>query len=285
MPVNQLWIQAPLLEGQDPGNFAIYHTVGECLDPFVSMINHSCGPNVWWIYEGKELRIRARRSISTGDELFVNYQGGMESFTTFATRSALLEERWGFVCTCTLCQEGDLNPTGTLARDVSDFLERTPDLSPKAAVTGLADVKRLMERMKSAGFGLDIWPMRNLYMMARSYYRSFGMDAEYMKASLELAITIPPAELEPRLDDMFMLNFAMDEALAASPSAKLDQESRRNLEIISWHLKARYVRELEKWFGEDSMVANHARNLFAVSNRPVAEVAYEPAHHEMRGER
>lgn len=69
---NEIGISLPILRphGEDyipytPPTFK----VGDALDPFVAMLNHSCNPNVYWSFEGREIRIFAYKAISKGEEV------------------------------------------------------------------------------------------------------------------------------------------------------------------------------------------------------------------------
>jgi hypothetical protein len=88
------------------GNGAI--NSGICLEPFASMINHSCNPNSWWTFNGRELQMRAVRDIPTGEELTISY---ITISGSYHIRQESLLTGWGFECVCTLCEMGQLGPT------------------------------------------------------------------------------------------------------------------------------------------------------------------------------
>jgi len=100
MPINCISTSLPLLKPTHVTEVETKQTVGACVDPFVAMINHSCDPNAWWIYESKEIRIRARRQIAEGEELTVSYKGAEGDFQT---RRASLKKNWGFDCKSLPC--------------------------------------------------------------------------------------------------------------------------------------------------------------------------------------
>ncbi|GMM37635.1 hypothetical protein DASC09_049600 [Saccharomycopsis crataegensis] len=84
----------------------IQNTYDECIglsfDPFLSLINHSCDPNVTFIFEDKTIKIIALRGIKKGQELFVSYV--LTSLPT-TIRKFELEGRFFFKCHCKLFQK------------------------------------------------------------------------------------------------------------------------------------------------------------------------------------
>jgi hypothetical protein len=102
-------MELPTLQDAMPypsGNGVV--TAGVCLEPFASMINHSCDPNSWWTFNGREFQLRAVRDILAGEELTASYIGisGCYKF-----RQQSLMNGWGFQCRCLLCEMGTLGPT------------------------------------------------------------------------------------------------------------------------------------------------------------------------------
>ena len=80
---------------------------GICLEPFASMINHSCDPNSWWTFNGRELQMRAVRDISAGEEMTISY---ITISGSYNNRQESLLTGWGFKCLCTLCEMGQMGP-------------------------------------------------------------------------------------------------------------------------------------------------------------------------------
>jgi hypothetical protein len=80
---------------------------GISLEPFASMINHSCDPNSWWTFNGRELQMRAVRDISAGEEMTISY---ITISGSYNIRQESLLTGWGFKCVCTLCEMGQLGP-------------------------------------------------------------------------------------------------------------------------------------------------------------------------------
>jgi SET domain-containing protein len=73
---------------------------GQLLEPFVALINHSCEANADWIFEGKELRVRASQDITAGQEITFSY---MEYKGDYDIRREFMMKIWGINCTCAFC--------------------------------------------------------------------------------------------------------------------------------------------------------------------------------------
>jgi len=100
----------------------------------ISLLNHSCNPNVTWSWDNKDLRrkeVRVLKTIKKGEELVVNYYD-FESFN-FGTRDYrrnVLEQRFNFKCSCLECQlEGVLlDENEARRRFISNALKEVKDL-------------------------------------------------------------------------------------------------------------------------------------------------------------
>eukprot|EP00922_Rhytidocystis_sp_ex-Travisia-forbesii_P051496 GHVS01076416.1.p1 GENE.GHVS01076416.1~~GHVS01076416.1.p1 ORF type:complete len:244 (-),score=17.01 GHVS01076416.1:407-1138(-) len=69
----------------------------------VALTNHSCDPNVEVDYElDYTIQVRAIRDISVGEEITQSY---IDESLPLHDRSALLLQRYGFVCRCTKCEK------------------------------------------------------------------------------------------------------------------------------------------------------------------------------------
>eukprot|EP00439_Symbiodinium_sp_Y106_P003349 s2237_g1.t1 len=66
-----------------------------------SMANHSCLPNALVLKCGEALLLRARRVISQGEEVCINY---FDVLKPLAERQKLCQS-WGFVCECPRCED------------------------------------------------------------------------------------------------------------------------------------------------------------------------------------
>ncbi|KAE8445225.1 hypothetical protein EG329_013597 [Mollisiaceae sp. DMI_Dod_QoI] len=76
---------------------------GYCIDPFVSIVQHSCTGNTSLIFEGNELRIRALRSIAKDEEILIPW---LEFSKDVSTRAKRLLADWNLTCNCEACLKG-----------------------------------------------------------------------------------------------------------------------------------------------------------------------------------
>lgn len=92
-------------EGGEDGD-AGSECFGYGLWPIASYWNHSCGPNVQKMREGKTWKFWASRNIVEGEELCISYLGGDERSIELEERRAKLKSTWGFDCACSKCVGG-----------------------------------------------------------------------------------------------------------------------------------------------------------------------------------
>ncbi|CAE7812978.1 SMYD2, partial [Symbiodinium sp. CCMP2456] len=78
-----------------------FKDLGSSIFPAVSMANHSCLPNALVLKCGEALLLRARRVISQGEEVCINY---FDVLKPLAERQKLCQS-WGFVCECPRCED------------------------------------------------------------------------------------------------------------------------------------------------------------------------------------
>ncbi|UJR06983.1 hypothetical protein I4U23_011271 [Adineta vaga] len=78
---------------------------------YISMVNHSCESNVFWIwfsYDDKEhMKLIADRRIKAGEELVCSYTA---QFNLRERRHELLQYSWLFECQCHICQQYEKHP-------------------------------------------------------------------------------------------------------------------------------------------------------------------------------
>jgi hypothetical protein len=70
------------------------------LDPFFSLINHSCDPNTALSFEESNIRLVATREIAVGEEITIAYI----PYTHYKVRKLEFEKRWNFTCACSVCE-------------------------------------------------------------------------------------------------------------------------------------------------------------------------------------
>lgn len=71
----------------------------------LSMVNHSCAPNIHFSIEGKMGYGVSVRPIKKGEQVFINYFSGDLSMPT-EKRQQILKDAWNFHCKCDKCEGG-----------------------------------------------------------------------------------------------------------------------------------------------------------------------------------
>jgi SET domain-containing protein len=79
------------------GMHAADQVIGVILDPFASLMNHSCDPNAFVFCEGTQLRVRTLRPIAAGDEIMISYTNGSYDYKF---RQKRLKSKYFFACEC-----------------------------------------------------------------------------------------------------------------------------------------------------------------------------------------
>lgn len=72
--------------------------------PAASYFNHSCGPNVKKVREGRVWYFTAGADITSGEELNITYLSGEERKLSRGKRMLTLKRNWGFDCRCARCE-------------------------------------------------------------------------------------------------------------------------------------------------------------------------------------
>ncbi|KAF2023778.1 SET domain-containing protein [Setomelanomma holmii] len=75
--------------------------LGTSLDIVASLINHSCDPNTFVVFEGGELRVRPIRKISAGEEITQCYT---DIDMDVLIRRSVLKSEYFFHCCCARCK-------------------------------------------------------------------------------------------------------------------------------------------------------------------------------------
>ncbi|KAH7342483.1 hypothetical protein BKA65DRAFT_552115 [Rhexocercosporidium sp. MPI-PUGE-AT-0058] len=161
--------------------------VGECLEPFFSMINHACDPNCVWLSHGRTLQVRAERDIAAGEEITICY-GWSETLQDRQIKLA----GWIGKCSCSICINPPREPTGRLRDQITRLVTaRGAAATPsQARAISLQFAIRQMER---AGFGLNAWPNRHLYSQLFRCRVGQYDGPEMLKTWLKLYYFVEPA--------------------------------------------------------------------------------------------
>ena len=84
--------------------------------PKMSMLNHSCNPNVFYYYKDGYMTCRASRAIPSGTELTIDYMSGRSPITSRGMRSTFLKNFVRFTCRCDKCKASEdfVSPNWTI---------------------------------------------------------------------------------------------------------------------------------------------------------------------------
>lgn len=113
--------------------------LGICLEPQTALLNHSCAPNSYLLFDGPRLSLRSLGRISAGSELRISYSDGTVST---AQRRADLQSRYFFTCECQACSKGITNGQadppqdpkyGKIISEVAELQAKAINSSPQEA--------------------------------------------------------------------------------------------------------------------------------------------------------
>ncbi|CAF2986610.1 unnamed protein product [Rotaria sp. Silwood2] len=102
---------------------------------YISMVNHSCESNTFWIwfdYNNKqEMKLIADRRIKAGEELVCSY---IERFHLRERRHEILQNNWLFKCQCHICERHEKDKKSdeqwaSYSKDIDFILEYDSKLS------------------------------------------------------------------------------------------------------------------------------------------------------------
>ena len=80
--------------------------IATAIFPRLSLLNHSCDPNIIVSYVGTTVTAKATRQIPAGDEVF-NCYGPHHLRMSVGERREALRQQYHFHCRCTRCEGGD----------------------------------------------------------------------------------------------------------------------------------------------------------------------------------
>jgi hypothetical protein len=247
---------------EDPSRWTEFFSDGSLvLEPFASMVNHSCGPNTFWINEGKALRFRAAKDISAGSELTISYSNQKDDYKT---RQESLKFKFHFTCTCEICQKGDHDPTGKLR----DKLVRIENQDKYFMDFSGKPIERTIQDLKNAGFGLEAYGM---FLMHQILLQFQAEQKDYKKALRTcsvlyfgvLRMASPPIPFYAQLDTLLGLFYITYLATRHGDSFQgADAHIPPLAEKLYLNFYELYVRSVEKWTGGDSKVTKFSKKSF-----------------------
>ena len=76
--------------------------IGVGFYPTISMLNHSCDPDVLPIYNGSKVILKSIKNIPTGNEVTFSY-GPTYLNMNYSKRQQVLKDQYFFTCNCCAC--------------------------------------------------------------------------------------------------------------------------------------------------------------------------------------
>ena len=135
-----------------------------------SMLNHSCEPNCFASFPGREIRIRNTEKVQSGGQLLISY-GPVAGGDSRDVRRSLLSEAFGFECECDACVGRDpigsiefrrVKQTASMYDDRAMSLVQSGDDSPEVLRTITSAARQSMGLLHQ----LYRWPNLTLAMEA-----------------------------------------------------------------------------------------------------------------------
>ncbi|KAI9831374.1 MAG: hypothetical protein M1826_003547 [Phylliscum demangeonii] len=82
---------------------SLFDPIGLCMEPTISLINHSCAPNATVIFDRQRLALRSVEPVAQGHEITLTY---VDTTDPYPRRQRDLRDRYFFACACAKCQHG-----------------------------------------------------------------------------------------------------------------------------------------------------------------------------------
>jgi len=264
---------------------AFHAIAGHTLDTFTALLNHSCDPNARLISEGAELRVRALKDISAGEELTISYGPDISDYSNpsdYEGRQRYLRANYGFDCTCRVCKLGQLGLTGQLQQRINEALAPNPGILASQIKTPLQrqdfldkytkELNACIAALEADGFPAGVYPTLALSRrkVACIILRLGGTKRtipEIFKTLLHIYFYLEPLQIEPidvydRLAMLNNINILLNQViLGFFPLEGLSSEP-RTFEQLICHLQAKYLVDIEKCYGKDSWVGVFEKQLF-----------------------
>jgi hypothetical protein len=205
--------------------------------------------------------------ITAGEELTIPYTN---SGFDFQQRNEQLLQHSGFKCSCSLCKQGHLGPSGELREMVLRIVDNGIPNTPPA----LKEIEAAVEKLMGSGFGLDRYPMRSFHLLLLGGYIKQRKYEQVLKACLTLYYFIepsqtPPTSREERLETLHYMIQLFDWWQADNSSPTPVQMTKQKL---YFHLRHKFVRETETCYGPDSAVGKYERENFDMAVRTLKSV-------------
>ena len=117
-----------------------------------SRFNHSCSPNSEMVNLDicpDETQIRATFKIKKGEEICVNYYSSCLGMKKKKERQRILQEKWGFICSCKRCQDEEVNNDNETYKKFEELQEEAEKTAQKVK-TFMYDSRKCLIFMEKA---------------------------------------------------------------------------------------------------------------------------------------
>ncbi|KAG4440343.1 hypothetical protein IFR05_004195 [Cadophora sp. M221] len=258
----QLWTPCDLPITGDNRFRTVDVPVGECLEPFYSMINHSCDPNSVWVSKGRTLQIRAEKDIATGEELTVCY-----IWTEPYQERQMQLESWIGKCSCPLCLNPPREPMGQLRNRVRDLIS-AKDSTATPTEAWSVSLRAGIRQMQRAGFGNEAWPMKSLHSQLFrcrcGQYDAPNMLKTWLKQYYFVEASMRPQEcLANRIRSLTVLAYLLDPNDPTYPNLKPYPEQVLKLApFLHYQLRARLLHDIRQCHSGDSYCVTHEEEAY-----------------------
>ncbi|KFY86851.1 hypothetical protein V498_07364 [Pseudogymnoascus sp. VKM F-4517 (FW-2822)] len=147
----------------------LHPNIGRTVDLVGSLMNHSCDPNTFAFFEGRQLRVRSLKPIQAGEEITVSYVDAREGFMM---RHDVLWFKYFIDCKCNRCEEEELRISTLMSQESSSFEdfyqaekelidirnEVSRDYKAFRSEDGINQVKTAISTVVSQIFRTQPWP-------------------------------------------------------------------------------------------------------------------------------
>lgn len=125
-----------------------------------SRFNHSCSPNARYSFNANtgDYRIYALGTIPVGEEIFVAYLSSRRLYgNPRRSRQEVLQARYHFTCTCSVCSlsEAEIKMSDARRVKVNKLWEIIPTFSPKQGIQRLNVIVEAIHLLKEEGYLAD----------------------------------------------------------------------------------------------------------------------------------
>ncbi|EPE31990.1 SET [Glarea lozoyensis ATCC 20868] len=170
---------ATAVQPAEVGTDGVY--LGTTLDPVISLLRHSCEPNVFIFFEGNQLRVRSLKPLKAGEEISRSYTWTEDSPRCQREDKELSD--WA---------GADTERTKSLARaqqQASEYFQSQPSISGTNIDVDCEIIERTMKQMARGVLNEDKWPdnlqpMPQILLQLSKYYLAQNDSVESLKLSL-----------------------------------------------------------------------------------------------------